>query len=345
MTAMGAGARLCIGACLSLSGNFARFGSQAARALGLWQEMNGNLDLVIEDDESTPRALEASLPRVASQCDILLGPYSTRLMRTAGRMAAAEGWLLWNQGGSGDDVEASQPGHVVSVLTPTGRYAEPYLRHLAEDERRHDLWIIHGKGSFGRQVAAGAESFAGRLGFDSVRVVTAEQFKVESVPKDWNLFSVGRFEDDVEIVKQARVLPNPPRDICAVAAGVRDFGDLVDGPDGIYGVAQWFPGDPLPPTLGPAEADFLAAYAVLTNVHPDYPAIQAVAGAVLAEHCVRRAGNTRRESVWAAATELDTDTLFGAFKVNPRTGTQVKHETALVRWTGDDLRLHRRQRP
>ena len=54
-------------------------------------------------------------------------------MRAAGRMAAESGWLVWNQGGSGDDVERAHPGHVVSILTPTSRYAEPFLRRLASE--------------------------------------------------------------------------------------------------------------------------------------------------------------------------------------------------------------------
>lgn len=73
---------------------------------------------------------------VAPRCDVRLGPYSTQLMRTAGRLAADAGWLIWNHGGSGDDVEAAYPGHIVSVLTPASQYANPFLRHLATS---HDI--------------------------------------------------------------------------------------------------------------------------------------------------------------------------------------------------------------
>src|SRR5271170_2756705 len=103
--------RLRIGACLSLSGKFAQFGRQAAQGLETWRSLDGTADLVIEDDQSDRRTLESVLPGVAERCDLLLGPYSTQLMRTAGRMAAESGWLVWNQGGSGDDVESAHPGH------------------------------------------------------------------------------------------------------------------------------------------------------------------------------------------------------------------------------------------
>ena len=86
---------------------------------------------------ATGRRSRQLLPDVAARCDILLGPYSTILMRAAGRMAAEAGWLVWNHGGSGDDVEEAHPGHVVSVLTPTSRYAEPFLLRLASERRSY----------------------------------------------------------------------------------------------------------------------------------------------------------------------------------------------------------------
>ena len=101
--------RLRIGACLSLSGRFAQFGRQAAQGLETWRSLDGTAEILVEDDRSDRRTLETVLPGVAARCDILLGPYSTQLMRAAGRMAAESGWLVWNHGGSGDDVEGAHP--------------------------------------------------------------------------------------------------------------------------------------------------------------------------------------------------------------------------------------------
>jgi len=71
-----------VGACLSLTGRHARFGTQAARGLEAWRKLDGAAALIIEDDESSPHRVERVLPRVAGRCDVLLGPYSTQLMRT-----------------------------------------------------------------------------------------------------------------------------------------------------------------------------------------------------------------------------------------------------------------------
>jgi hypothetical protein len=326
-------------ACLSLTGKFALFGRQAARGLDAWRSLDGAADILVEDDHSDRRTLEAVLPGMAASYDILLGPYSTQLMRTAGRMAAESGWLIWNHGGSGDNVESAHPGHVVSVLTPTSRYAEPFLRRLASDPGGpRDLCIVHGPGSFGRQVADGTEAMARRLGIRTTRAAAGDPIPPAGMSAEWDLLSAGVFEQDAEMVGRALRLPDPPRHLCAVAAGVREFGNTVDDPDGVFGIAQWFPGSDHAVALGPSEDDFLGAYASQAGALPDYPAAQAAAGAIVAVHCARLAGGTSREGLWAAAADLETSTLFGSFGIDPGTGAQMRHQTVLVRWTDGEPR-------
>jgi Periplasmic binding protein len=338
-----------IGACLSLSGRFARFGRQAAQGLEAWRALDGSTDILLEDDQSDPRTLETVLPGVAERCDILLGPYSTQLMRTAGRVAAESGWLVWNHGGSGDDVESAHPGHVVSVLTPTSRYAEPFLRWLArEPGAPRDVCIVHGPGSFGRQVADGAEALAHRFGLRTMRAASGDQIPPPGTPAGWDLFSAGAFELDAELTGRALRLPTPPRHVCAVAAGVREFGRVVENPEGVFGIAQWFPGRGQEIALGPSEAEFISAYTnrvgalpgysalPASSALPDYPAAQAAAGAMIAVHCARLAAATSRDLLWAAAVGLETSTLFGGFRIGPETGAQIGHQTVLVRWANGE---------
>src|SRR2546430_439791 len=211
-----AGGPLRVGACLSLSGRYARFGSQAGRALQAWAALDGDAGLVLEDDRSDPGMLRALLPAVAAGCDVLLGPYSAQLARVAGKMAAGAGWLVWNHGGSGDDVQAVCPGHAVSVLTPASRYAERFIRDVV-DGTGLELWIGHGKGSFGRQVADGAQKIAERAGACTRRLGTGDSWPCPSGP--WALVSAGTFEDDVQAVHRAPRQPDPPPPILSVAAG------------------------------------------------------------------------------------------------------------------------------
>lgn len=331
-----------MGACLSLTGRYARFGGQAAAGLQAWQVLDGDTELVVADDGSDPARVEPCLRAVAGRCDLLLGPYSTQLMRVASRVASRVApdleYLVWNHGGSGDDVAAAAAGHVVSVLSPASRYAEPFLRHLAEQSTRAPLWLVPGRGSFGRQVIAGAAEMAQTLGLRPVRIGPAEELPADHAPGQvWDLFCAGSFDEDVARVTAARGLARGPRVIGAVAAGVRDFGQEVTHPEGVYGIAQWFPGRYTTIELGPPEEEFLAAYRALTGTVPDYPAVQAAGAAVLATHCARTAGSVRRENLWATAAALQTTTMFGAFRIDPTSGAQLGHQTVLVRWTANGL--------
>jgi branched-chain amino acid transport system substrate-binding protein len=329
-----------LGACLSLTGRYGRFGRQAAHGLKVWQQLAGDdVEIEVEDDGSDPEAFAARFRRVASRCDVLLGPYSTQLMREAGEAMSEVDGLLWNQGGSGDDVQALCPGRIVSVLAPTARYAVPFVRTRAGEAERVPLWVVRGRGRFGRQVAAGAVGQARRDGLEAVERRTGDGPLSEYVPGVWDLFSAGRFEDDVAIVKEAQLASYPPRAICSIAAGVQDFASEIDDVDGIYGIAQWFPGRGVRPELGPDEDDFIRAYRELAQAQPDYPAVQAAAAAVLATRCVELAGSTDPEALWAVAAELDTTTLLGDFQIDASTGAQTKHTTVLVQWRDDELQL------
>lgn len=285
-------AHLRIGVGLSLSGRYARFGRQAAAALRTWQDWDGTVDLTIVDDQST----SAPLP----DGDILLGPYSTQLTRKAARESDR---LLWNHGGSGDDVQNGFPGRLISVLTPASRYALPFLDWKGDHV---PLAIRQGRGSFGRQVVEGAKAAAEERGIP--------------IGEGGDLLCAGTFEEDIEAVRQAK----NARMICAVAAGVADFANEIDA-YGIFGVGQWLPGMSAKPEVGPAEELFGSV---------DYPAIQAVATAALAVHCTKIAGSTEPSDVWAAAAQLRTTTMFGAFAIDPVTGAQLGHDAVLGRWNG-----------
>lgn len=324
-----------VGACLSLTGRYSRYGGQAAAGLHAWAVLDGDAELVVTDDGSDPARVQTCLWAVAGRCDLLLGPYSTQLMRVASGVALDLNRLVWNHGGSGDDVAAAAPRHVVSVLSPTSRYAEPFVRHLAGQSLRAPLWLARGRGSFGRQVIAGAAEMATTLGLRTMHIGPDDELPADHAPGEWDLFCAGSFEEDVARVTAASALTRQPRLIGAVAAGVRDFGPEVTSAEGVYGIAQWFPGRRPTIELGPSEEDFLQTYSALTGAMPDYPAVQAAATAVLATHCARAAGSVARESLWARAAALRTTTMFGAFSIDPASGIQLGHQMALVRWTAN----------
>ncbi|MBB6377720.1 hypothetical protein BKA01_004980 [Pseudonocardia eucalypti] len=330
------GRHLRIGACLSLTGRYAMFGEQAAHGLRSWANLDGNANTVIIDDQSDPNQVAPALSNLADQCDLLLGPYSTQLMRAANRVVTRLDKLLWNHGGSGDDVETARPGHVISVLAPTSRYAEPFVRMLASRGATTTLWIKSGRGRFGVQVLDGVERIAAELGIVTNRLSPSDPLPTDH-SQPWDLFCAASFPEDVATVREALNVSRPPQTMGAVAAGVHEFGQAVPNPEGVYGIAQWLPGRRIAPQVGPPEEEFLHEYAKTGGRVPDYPAVQIAATAALAARCARTTDDLSRPALWAAATSLDTTTLLGWFAVDPITGMQRAHQTVLTRWTGGGM--------
>jgi ABC-type branched-subunit amino acid transport system substrate-binding protein len=254
--------------------------------------------------------------------DLLFGPYSTVLLRAAIDVAESAGQLVFNHGGSGGDL--NRPGRVVNVLTPARRYAQPFITRLAELEGG-PLYTATRRGAFGRDVTGGAADAARNAG---IRVETLDLDRPPSGP--WDLLSAGVYEDDVATVQTARALPNPPRLVCSVAAGVGSFPRDVGDAEGVYGVGQWTPGAVQAVDVGMAEHAFLETWNSCYGGTPDYPAVQAYASGVIAQAAMEAA----REDLWRGVSALNVTTVFGRFKINPATGEQTGHDAVLTQWRG-----------
>lgn len=307
-----------IGAVLALTGRFARFGTQAAAGLRAWRELGGGAEIEIVDDGSSPDRVGPALDDLAGRCDLLLGPYGTSTARAAAHWAREHDRLVWNHGGAGRDLQAAAPGRFVSLLTPTGRYGEPFVRHLTTRHSGTALRLVCGPGSFGRQVIDGMRRAASALG-------------VPLSDDGDALFTAGTFEHDTALIAG---LPDRPAVLGTVAAGVLAFADAVSDPEGVLGVAQWVPDAGRTVELGPDEATFVARYRSITGSAPDYPAVQAAAAATVAVHCATLAAGTDADALWHAATGLRTTTLYGDFGIDPTTGAQTDHAVTLVQWRG-----------
>lgn len=306
-----------LGATLSLTGRFARFGAQAAAGIQAWRDLGGEAEIEIVDDGSSPGSVGPALDALAGRCELLLGPYGTSTARAAARWAGANDRLVWNHGGAGNDLPALAPRRLVSLITPTDRYGEPFVRYVGAHHPSVGLRLVSGPGTFGPQVVDGMRRAAVAL---DVRL---------SESSDAALFVAGTFEHDTALIAD---LAHRPAVLGTVAAGVQAFAEAVPDPEGVFGVAQWMPGAGRTVALGPEEEPFVARYRSITGSDPDYPAVQAAAAAAIAVHCTDLAGSTDADALWDAAADLRTTTLYGAFGIDPTTGTQTDHSLTLVRW-------------
>jgi branched-chain amino acid transport system substrate-binding protein len=145
------------------------------------------------------------------------------------------------------------------------------------------------------------------------------------------LLVAGPFEDEVAAAR--RLLPGRWRAAGFVGAGVDEvLADLGAGREGLLGPAQWLAEAAPRPDEGPPAGEFAAAYRRRTGADPPYPAAQAFAAGVIAARCLREAGTADDATLMAAACALECTTMYGPFRLDPRSRQQVGHQVLTVQW-------------
>jgi len=290
--------------------------------------------LALLDDGGTAKGLRHALDRLAG-ADLVVGPYGSGLAGEAGLWAAERGRVVWNHGGSADEVETMP--WLVSLASPTSRYLAAVVDAVAGDVPGGGLLVGAGSGSFGRAAAGGARKAAEERGLEVVGVVPPDEVP-DRVDADVLLLA-GSFDEDVAVLRRLR---SRPKVVAAVAAGLREFADAVGArrAEGVLAPSQWEEGVRLRPDVGPRTVDVLRALRArlapglapgTAGAHIEYPAAQAYASVVLALHCAAGTGGFADDALRAAARALRCTTFFGRFGLGPD-GRQSDHDLLVVQW-------------
>lgn len=292
---------------------------EAARGLDLWARLDG-AGLLLVDDPS-PRSVTETYHRWLRDESIhmVLGSYGSGLVRRALLAVGRTGKMLWNHGGSADDLV--RPG-VVQVVAPASGYLVDAVRHCGRLGLGR-LKIVTGKGPFAALVARGARDEARRLGISPEIVIGGDRL-AGADPAVGILITAG-FSEDVSLVARIRAgEPQPPLLGC-VAAGVPQFGERL-GPhaDGVIGPTQWLP-RPGTPDIGPSGIDFERLYEEAFGTRPGYVAAQAAAAGFQSAHAYRC--DMGRDDVLA----WRTSTLLGDFALD-RHWRQVGYTVSTIQW-------------
>jgi branched-chain amino acid transport system substrate-binding protein len=303
---------------LSLTGRYERQGAEAAQGVRLWAEA-ADVRLTLADDRgSRETAIEAYRGWI-NTADLLLGPYASGLVRAIAPLVREAGRVLWNHGGSADDL--AQPG-IASLPAPASSYFDSVVDQAAK-QKVGRLLVVQGAGPFARTVAEGATARASEYELDS-RTIEAPAVEIEDLTEA-ALLVAGPFEHDVGVVRGLRRRGQAPALLAAVAAGIPAFGEeLGDAAEGVLAPVQWWPSSEVP-EVGPPGTEFVTQYQRWTGRGPSYPAAQAAAAGYLA-HAAHRLGLGARDvPTWT------TSSLLGRFSLDPA-WRQVGHHVTTVRW-------------
>jgi ABC-type branched-subunit amino acid transport system substrate-binding protein len=279
------------------------------------------VQLTLIDDES---AAEAAIEAYASwigKIDLLIGPYSSGLVRAIAPHLREAGGLLWNHGGSADDL--AQPG-IVSLAAPASSYF-----HSVVDEairrRIPRILVVQGAGRFARAVSDGAVAYAAEHGL-SAYTSSADDIADDGLG-GLAVLVAGHFEHDLGVIQRLhRLAPTQrPRLLAAVAAGIHAFGQEA-GPaaEGVLGPVQWWP-TAQNPEIGPSGTAFAEWYRRWNGGDPSYVAAQAAAAGYLAQTAYGLGLTPDDVQQWR------TSTLLGDFALDSD-WRQTGHRVTAIEW-------------
>ncbi len=306
-------------ATISLSGPLALQGRQAARGLELWASADQIKLEIVDDAGRTATASDVYQNWLNAGTDLLLSPYGSNLVRRVAPVTSRAGVLLWNHGGSADDL--TRP-----LVVPVSAPASTYFSGAVDLTHRMGLGrvvIARGRGRFAAAVTGGARERSAELGL-AFRAVDLSQWSVAGSLEDAALLIVGSFTEDLALVKQVQTGRRPGLVGC-VAAGLLEFGDRL-GPasEGIVGPAQWI-SQQTTSEVGPVPADFQFRYEQAYGEPPGYVAAQAAAAGFLSAEAHRRDYDHDQVREWR------TTSLLGAFALD-ESWRQVGHTPITIEW-------------
>lgn len=346
-----------VGISIARSGALSKMGIQALKGIRLWisrlQNAGGlrvgdqlrSVRLIARDDGSRTSLVRDNTTLLLTEdgADLLFGPYSSHLTKAASEISEAHQRLLWNHGGASDEIFRDQPHWIVSTISPARRYFQKLPEWIAANDGGVDQYLVlcSSKGTFASDITAGLRETADLL----TRPVHLNCAELPDSPEallallDQTLPQVlvlaGSFEQEIPLLRTRPAWPKSVRYAACVAAGIREFYNALGHlSENVIGPSQWEPGPGREPAAGPSSSEFLRDFIESFGEMPEYTAAGAFAAGLIAELCIRTAGSLADGRVREVAHDLDTNTFYGRFRIDPL-GRQTGHEVRLVRWSGD----------
>lgn len=305
---------------MSLTGPLALQGGQAAAGLRWWAGQASNIDLEIADDTGSASVAAVAYQRwVDEGVDILIGPYGSNLVRAVLPVVTDAGEMMWNHGGSADDLIHTL---VASLPAPASTYFQRAVE-IAADKGVEKIVLVAGRGRFATAVASGARAAANRVGLPVRETQSTDTSEIAAEAARAAVLVVGTYDQDVAVVRELHHVDSPL--VACVAAGLPEFAERL-GPaaEGVVGPVQWIP-RAATPEVGPSGDEYTRHYQATFASPPSYVTAQATAAGLLAERAHRLGLTPDEVQSW------QTSTLLGDFALD-ESWRQVGHKTHTVQW-------------
>ena len=351
-----------LGVSISLSGRYSVQGTESFDGLTLWvkdtNQSGGILikkkgkkipvNLIYYDDGSSSETCKILIDKliIKDKVDVLIGPYSSGLTLSAAPIAEKYKKILWNHGGSSDEIFKKGFRYIVSTISPASKYLNGIIDMVRTiDKEAKKIALIQADDSgFSTNVAEGAKRYGKEKGFQ------VTNFKYQSGTKDFSfllnnvkqnnpdiILSAGRAEDDLILAKQILEHKVVAKAIGLVVAGIKHFKEqLGKDAEGFLGPTQWERGIKIKPDFGPTPEEFFKRFKETYGKEPDYPAAQGYNIGLVIQKGIEESGTLEDISIRETAGRTQFRTFYGDFKIDPVTGNQIGHKMVIVQWQGSN---------
>ena len=309
-------------------------------------------ELIFYDDESIPEKTKENTLRLIEKdgVDILLGPYSSSLTLACVETAGKAQRVVWNYGGSLDDIPSRARGKTVSAITGASSYFQAVVDMIHDCyAEAAEISVLRLAGSrFSQTVCEGTLLRAKERGIPTVvydfSSGTEDFSSILSRAKSRGascVFCCGGMEDDINLAKWIR--RNSDFDFGAVvtlAAAVNEFEKrLGRDADGFVSTSQWEPTLSLSPDFGPSPKEFSDRFSRAYGYTPDYTAAQSYNMGLIIEKLIERTGETDEQTLLREALRSRFTTFYGDFRVDPGTLRQTGHRMLVTQWQDGEKKI------
>src|SRR3972149_5061263 len=327
---------------ISLSGRYSVQGRESFDGLTLWVKdvnqsdgilikKNGKklpVKLIYYDDESSANKCQRLIEKliVDDKVDVFIGPYSSGLTLSVAPIAEKYKKILWNHGGSSDEIFKEGFRYIVSTISPASKYLNGIIDMVKTiDKEAKKIALIQADDSgFSTNIAAGAKHYGEEKGFQ------VTNFKYQSGTKDFSfllnnvkqnnpdiILSAGRAEDDLMLARQIIEHRVSAKAIGLVVAGIKHFKEQL-GKDAEFflGPSQWERGIKIKPNFGPSPEEFFKRFKEAYGKEPAYPAAQGYNIGLIIQWCIEEAGTFDDLSLRETAGRTQFRTFYGDFKID-----------------------------
>ena len=342
-----------IGASISLTGQYARSGKELMQGYQLWAEQTNakggilgrQVQLVTYDDQSEPETAAKLYEKLISEdnVDLIIGPYSTPVTLPASNIAEKHQFPMIISGASGTDIFNRGYKYVFGVYTMAPFYMDGAV-DLAKKNGYTTMAVINENSAFSKDVAASTIKKAKEAGIDvvyteeygkDIRDLSPTLTKIRGTNVD-SLVAVTYGDDATLIVRQLKDLNWLPKMVSlTIGPALPDFAEgLGEDANYIFGATQWEPS-----VKAPGAPEFAASYKEKFGYLPGYHAAGGFGAAQLLQQALEKAGKVDNEKLRDTLASMETQTAFGAYKVDPATGAQTAKPGFFIQILGGERKL------